>query len=89
MKTHNLSSHQEIIYQQLIELYFDWAKPYFKQPSYFPLKYTYPICIYPFKLGSTILVREVWLGNITSNIDEEKLREEMAYFGEVENTEFY
>lgn len=39
--------------------------------------------------GSSILVRELWLGNLPENLNEKKLRNVVEMFGDVENIEYY
>jgi len=40
-------------------------------------------------IGNTILVRELWFGNLPENIQEKKLRNTVEMFGDVENIEFF
>lgn len=40
-------------------------------------------------IGSSILVRELWLGNLPENLNEKKLKNVVDMFGEVENIEYY
>ena len=40
-------------------------------------------------LGSAILVRELWLGNLPENLSDKKLKNTVEMFGDVENIEYY
>ena len=58
-------------------------------PLFFYISIFFVKIIANISIGNTILVRELWIGNLPENLQDKKLSNTVEMFGEVENIEFY